>query len=160
MRFHAFAGDDTGWHLLAVPERIRHIAKQDMQRIGLSETVGNPEALLRWFPGPSAREAVMVSPPGALPAEADVEIDFVGNLQNAAKLLKILRCGEKRLVFCDSRARTEELATYLRSEGISRFVSHCSLSTEQRQQARDCVIVATSTLELGIDVGDLDRLIQ
>jgi ATP-dependent helicase Lhr and Lhr-like helicase len=164
---HAFAGDDRGWHLLAVLERIRHITKQDMQRIGLSATVGNPEALLRWFTGPSARESVIVSPPGASPAEADVEIDFVGNLQNAAKVLKILHRGEKRLVFCDSRARTEELATYLRSEGVSTFVSHSSLSTEQRrdaeaafQQARDCVIVATSTLELGIDVGDLDRVIQ
>jgi ATP-dependent helicase Lhr and Lhr-like helicase len=99
--------------------------------------------------------------------EADVTIDFVGNLENAAKVLKILHRGEKRLVFCDSRARTEELAAYLRSEGVSTFVSHSSLSAEQRRdaesafrEARDCVIVATSTLELGIDVGDLDRVIQ
>src|SRR5664280_3191805 len=105
--------------------------------------------------------------PSAPPAEADVAIDYVGNLQNAAKVLKILHRGEKRLVFCDSRARTEELAAYLRSEGVSTFVSHSSLSAEQRRdaesafrEARDCVIVATSTLELGIDVGDLDRVIQ
>ena len=164
---HAFAGDDRGWHLLAVLERIRHITKQDMQRVGLSATVGNPEKLLRWLAGASTRESVIVAPPEAPPAEADVEIDFVGNLQNAAKVLKILHRGEKRLVFCDSRARTEELATYLMSEGVSTFVSHSSLSAEQRRdaeaafgEARDCVIVATSTLELGIDVGDLDRVIQ
>ena len=164
---HAFAGDDRGWHLLAVLERIRHITGRDMQRIGLSATVGNPEVLLSWLAGHSSRQSEIVSPTSAPAAEADVEIDYVGNLQNAAKILKLLHRGEKRLVFCDSRARTEELATCLRAEGVSTFVSHSSLSAEQRrdaeaafQQARDCVIVATSTLELGIDVGDLDRVIQ
>ncbi len=164
---HAFAGDDRGWHLLAVLERIRHITKQNMQRIGLSATVGNPERLLCWLAGTSARESMIVAPPAGPPAEADVTIDFVGNLQNAAKVLKILHRGEKRLVFCDSRARTEELATLLRAEGVHTFVSHSSLSAEQRRdaeaafrEARDCVIVATSTLELGIDVGDLDHVIQ
>lgn len=49
----------------------------------------------------------------------------------------------------------------------SRYVSHSSLSVDERRraetafaEARDCVIVSTSTLELGIDVGDLDRVIQ
>ena len=164
---HAFAGDDRGWHLLAVLERIRHITKQDVQRIGLSATIGNPEKLLHWLACDSGRESIIVAPPAAPPAEADVAIDFVGSLQNAAKVLKILHRGEKRLVFCDSRARTEELATLLRSEGVPTFVSHSSLSAEQRRdaetafrEARDCVIVATSTLELGIDVGDLDHVIQ
>ncbi len=164
---HAFAGDDRGWHLLAVLERIRHITGRDMQRVGLSATVGNPEVLLSWLAGHSSRLSEIVSPSSAPTAEADVEIDYVGNLQNAAKILKLLHRGEKRLVFCDSRSRTEELATCLRAEGVSTFVSHSSLSAEQRrdaeaafQQARDCVIVATSTLELGIDVGDLDRVIQ
>jgi len=71
-------------------DRIRHITNQDMQRVGLSATVGNPEKLLRWLAGTSTRESVIVAPPGAPPAEADVAIDFVGNLQNAAKVLKIL----------------------------------------------------------------------
>lgn len=164
---HAFAGDDRGWHLLAVLERIRHITKQDMQRVGLSATVGNPEILLHWLTDASDRKSEIVAPNASSTADADVKIDFVGNLQNAAKVLKILHRGEKRLVFCDSRSRTEELATYLRSECVPTFVSHSSLSAEQRRDterafrdARECVIVATSTLELGIDVGDLDRVIQ
>jgi ATP-dependent helicase YprA (DUF1998 family) len=52
-------------------------------------------------------------------------------------------------------------------QGVRTFVSHASLSVSERRQAeaafaeeKDCVIVATSTLELGIDVGDLDRVIQ
>jgi ATP-dependent Lhr-like helicase len=164
---HAFAGDDRGWHLLALLERIHHITQHDIQRIGLSATVGTPAVLLQWLAGGSEREAVIVAPPDPQPAEADVTIDFVGNLPNAARVLKLLHWGEKRLVFCDSRARTEELAGYLRAEGVATFVSHSSLSAEQRRdaetafrEARDCVIVATSTLELGIDVGDLDRVVQ
>ena len=43
---HAFAGDDRGWHLLAVLERLSRVAGRPQQRIGLSATVGNPEALL------------------------------------------------------------------------------------------------------------------
>ncbi|MEO7070038.1 MAG: DEAD/DEAH box helicase, partial [Nostocoides sp.] len=48
---HAFAGDDRGWHLLAVLERLSAVAGRDLQRIGLSATVGNPEALLKWLQG-------------------------------------------------------------------------------------------------------------
>lgn len=50
---------------------------------------------------------------------------------------------------------------------MTTFLSHASLSVDERRraetafaEARDCVIVSTSTLELGIDVGDLDRVIQ
>ncbi len=50
---------------------------------------------------------------------------------------------------------------------MSTHVSHSSLSPDERagaerafSEGRDCVIVATSTLELGLDVGDLDRVIQ
>ena len=164
---HAFAGDDRGWHLLAVLERLRHITQQDTQRIGLSATVGNPERLLHWLTGTSSRESVVVAPDAGPALEAEIAIDFVGNLRNAAQVLKTLHRGEKRLVFCDSRARTEELASHLRGHGVATFVSHSSLAVDQRRDAeqafresRDCVIVATSTLELGIDVGDLDRVIQ
>ncbi len=164
---HAFAGDDRGWHLLAVIERIRKLAGLDVQRIGLSATVGNPERLLTWLCGSSERQRAVIAPPAPQTADAEVTLDYVGSLANAAHVLRVLHCGEKRLVFCDSRSRTEELATHLRAQGVRTFVSHSSLSAEQRRDAeaafrdqRDCVIVATSTLELGIDVGDLDRVIQ
>lgn len=164
---HAFAGDDRGWHLLAVLERIQRLAQTDVQRIGLSATVGNPDVLLRWLCGTSHREGLVVAAASPGVPDADVMIDYVGSLQNAAEVLRLLHHGEKRLVFCDSRARTEELAVHLRTAGVRTYVSHSSLSVEQRRDAeaafregRDCVIVATSTLELGIDVGDLDRVIQ
>ena len=48
---HAFAGDDRGWHLLAVLERLTRVTGRPIQRIGLSATVGNPDHLLNWLQG-------------------------------------------------------------------------------------------------------------
>lgn len=48
---HAFAGDDRGWHLLAVLGRIERLAGRPAQRVGLSATVGNPSELLGWLRG-------------------------------------------------------------------------------------------------------------
>lgn len=166
---HAFAGDDRGWHLLAVLERLSRLACRDIQRIGLSATVGNPDELLTWLQGGcTERDRRVVAPvvdgPAARP---DVTVDHVGSVPNAATVIASLHRGEKRLVFVDSRRRAEELGAALRDRGVQTFISHSSLSAAERRQseaafadARDTVIVATSTLELGIDVGDLDRVIQ
>jgi ATP-dependent Lhr-like helicase len=163
---HAFAGDDRGLHLLAVIERVQRLAGREFQRIGLSATVGNPDSLIDWLAGHCHGNRRVVSVEAASVA-AEVCVDYVGSLENAAYVISRLHEGEKRLVFCDSRRRVEELAVMLREHGVSTFVSHSSLSAEQRREAEaafssdsNCVIVATSTLELGIDVGDLDRVIQ
>jgi ATP-dependent helicase Lhr and Lhr-like helicase len=164
---HAFAGDDRGWHLLSVFARIQRIAGRDIQRIGLSATVGNPEEMLMWLSSCSERPRQVVWPRPSAKREPDVQLDFVGTLSNAAKVISLLHKGEKRLVFCDSRSRVEQLALLLREHGIETFVSHSSLGIEERRSAeqafasrQNCVIVATSSLELGLDVGDLDRVIQ
>ena len=164
---HAFAGDDRGWHLLAVLERVMRLAGRDIQRVGLSATVGNPDDLLEWQVGSSTGPRQLVSAAQAAPREADVQLDYVGSTENAATVIARLHQGEKRLVFCDSRARVEDLAAALVRRNVNTFVSHGSLSVDQRRRAEeafasatDCVIVATSTLELGIDVGDLNRVIQ
>lgn len=165
---HAFAGDDRGWHLLAVMERIGRLAGRELQRIGLSATVGNPAELLTWLAGHCLGSRQVVQPDaGASLADTRIELDYVANLQNAAIVISRLHRGEKRLVFCDSRGRVEELGNELRELGVTVFLSHSSLSAEERRiseqafaEAQDCVIVSTSTLELGIDVGDLDRVLQ
>ena len=211
---HAFAGDDRGWHLLSVLERISRLAGRELQRIGLSATVGNPATLVDWLAGScegkrgvlfedgsyvgrisrsvrdaqstplSAKEITngkvggidgradgkrQMDGPGdpSYGHSADVQLDYVGSLENAAVVISRLHRGEKRLVFVDSRARAEQLGSDLRQLEVTTFVTHSSLSQEQRHQAEeafasrdDCVIVATSVLELGVDVGDLDRVIQ
>jgi len=164
---HAFAGDDRGWHLLSVFSRIGRIAGRDIQRIGLSATVGNPKEMLEWLSSGSERPQQVVCPQNSDSKQPDVQLDYVGSLANAAKVISQLHQGEKRLVFCDSRSRVEQLAVSLRQYDIDTFVSHSSLGIDERRQAEEafsqrqnCVIVATSSLELGLDVGDLDRVIQ
>ncbi|MEU9023323.1 DEAD/DEAH box helicase [Actinomadura sp. NPDC048394] len=166
---HAFAGDDRGWHLLCVLERLTRVAGRPIQRIGLSATVGNPGDLLAWLQGAAAerRAGSVVAPETGVTAEPSIELDHVGSVENAAKVISALHQGEKRLVFCDSRRLVEQLGAALRALGVTTFLSHASLSLDERRRAeeafadaRDCVIVATSTLELGVDVGDLDRVIQ
>jgi len=164
---HAFAGDDRGWHLLSVLERISRIAGREVQRIGLSATVGNPEALLDWISGSCRGPRQVFRPEESARSQAEVTLDYVGSLENAAVVISRLHRGEKRLVFVDSRAKAEKLGANLRQLDVTTFVTHSSLSQEQRQQAEhaftvrdNCVIVATSVLELGIDVGNLDRVIQ
>ena len=164
---HAFAGDDRGWHLLAVLERVTKLANREIQRVGLSATVGNPPDLLNWLAGSCEGPRSLIAG-GAVPASrAHITLDDVGSLDNAATVIARLHRGEKRLVFCDSRGEVELLARGLRTLGVDTYLSHSSLSRDERIQAEtafaqnsNCVIVSTSTLELGIDVGDLDRVIQ
>jgi ATP-dependent Lhr-like helicase len=161
---HAFGGDDRGWHLLFLLARIEHLAGRQLQRIGLTATVGNPEEMLAWLARERAGQLIGTSQPTT---DGDVTADYVGSLGNAITVLARVFRGERRLVFAESRSRIEQITEGLRAAGIRTFASHASLSADERRAAEaafaaepDCAIVATSTLELGIDVGDLDRVVQ
>jgi ATP-dependent Lhr-like helicase len=163
---HAFVRDDRGGHLAAVLERLSRIAGRDVQRVALSATVGNPEEILAWLRGSSTRAGRVLRAP-AEKRDPELVLDHAGSEAAAAKLAGRLFAGEKRLLFVDSRRGAEAMASALHAQGVSVFVTHSSLSADARAQAerafaeaRDCVIVATSALELGIDVGDLDRVLQ
>src|SRR5207302_695576 len=114
---HSFAGDDRGWHLLSVLERVSRIAGRPLQKIGLSATVGNPEALLEWLQGSEHRRSRRVVAPStdSSAGPPDVQLDYVGNVANAATVIAALHRGEKRLVFADARRVVEELAVNLRA---------------------------------------------
>jgi ATP-dependent Lhr-like helicase len=163
---HAFAGDDRGGHLSALLERLSRFCGQDVQRIGLSATIGNPETILEWAAGSSKRGGIVVRPPPAT-SSPELLIDYVASLQNAAQVIAGLHPGKKRLVFVDSRANVEAVGADLHRMGVRTFVTHSALAREERERAerafeneRECVIVATSALELGIDIGDLDHVLQ
>ncbi|MCA9560319.1 MAG: DEAD/DEAH box helicase, partial [Myxococcales bacterium] len=127
---------------------------------------GNPRTILGWLQGSSTREGVVVDPPKP-PARREIRIvhrpDLPELARDAAKVAK----GQKSLFFCQSRATTEAVAERMRAAGTDVFVHHSAVSLEERDLAEarfhrgtDACIVCTSTLELGIDVGDLDRVFQ
>ncbi len=163
---HAFADDDRGAHLAALLERLTRYSGRDVQRIGLSATVGNPAEILRWVQGSSERAARVVDPGGER-VTPELTVDYVASLDNAATVIRALHPGKKRLVFTDSRRDAEELGKRLVERGVLTYIIHGSLSLSARNDAerafaegQDCVVVATSALELGIDVGDLDHVLQ
>ncbi len=163
---HAFAGLDRGAHLMSVLERICRHATHDVQRAGLSATVGNPAHILRWMQGSSNRTGTVIDPPKR-PTPKDIRIHLHESIPSMARRASGLALGKKSLFFCQSRSLTESIADRMRNRGTDVFVHHSSVSPEERAAAEErfqggtnMAIVCTSTLELGIDVGDLDRVLQ
>lgn len=163
---HALAGVDRGTHLLSVLERIQLYSKHDIQRIGLSATVGNPEQILRWLQGSSKRPGRLVDPPRPK-SQRDLRITYLPSTLQIASAVSAKASGSKSLCFCQSRSLSEEIAETVQRLSIEAFVHHGSISRVQRELAesmfykgKEALIVCTSTLELGIDVGDLDRVLQ
>ncbi len=163
---HAMAGTDRGAHLMSVLERIAALGGRDLQRIGLSATVGNPAQLLTWLQGSSKREGIVVDPP-KVPARRQLLITHNDTLDSLAADAAMIARGRKSLFFCQSRKSSEGVADAMRAHGTEVFVHHSAVSREERLLAEqrfhhgaDACIVCTSTLELGIDVGDLDRVLQ
>lgn len=164
---HAFASDARGAHLVSILERLQRRAGGHIQRIGLSATVGNPEALARWLQGSGASaDPVVVAPPGARKPAVFRWHAASGSI-GAAGLIRDLGHGEKRLVFVESRSRAEELAKALQAAGVQVWVHHSSVGRDAREQAElafenapAATLIATSSMELGIDVGDLDHIFQ
>jgi ATP-dependent Lhr-like helicase len=163
---HALAGTDRGAHLMSVIERLAPSSQNDIQRVGLSATVGNPDQILAWLKGSSRRDGIVVDPPKN-PVKRDLFVALHESVASLAGEAAARAAGKKSLFFCQSRALTETVAERMRGRAIDVFVHHSSVSLEERKAAEDrfahgtnACIVCTSTLELGIDVGDLDLVFQ
>jgi len=163
---HAFAGDDRGAHLASILERLTVFCGKDIQRVGLSATVGNPHVIGQWLQGSSSRKFRLVDPPKPK-VQRDLRIEFSESVEHAASGIAQLGRGRKSLVFVESRAKAEKVAHALDGSGVEVFIHHSSVSRADRALAeqqftkgKNTAIVCTSTMELGIDVGDLDLVMQ
>lgn len=163
---HALAGTDRGAHFMSVLERLAQLTENDIQRVGLSATVGNPETILRWLTGTSGRSGRVVDPP-RVPARRRVAVRMYQSIAEIARAAAREAAGRKSLFFCQSRALTEAVADRMRASGTDVYVHHSSVSQANRAEAEhnfheggNACIACTSTLELGIDVGDLDLVFQ
>ncbi len=162
---HAFMESDRGVHLRCLMDRLDMLGTQHITRIGLSATVGNPEELLAWFSGSDrAKHLVSIpSPPAKKQFMFVVEPEFSRQVHEIARSIS----GKKALVFTDSRSLAEKLVIPLHDELPSVFLHHSSVSPEDREAAElsfeqdggTCVI-CTSTMELGMDIGELDLVVQ
>ncbi|MGA2121651.1 MAG: DEAD/DEAH box helicase [Methanoregula sp.] len=160
---HELAGSKRGAQLAVGLERL-HVYAGDFQRIGLSATVGNPEDIAAYLCG--SRPFAIVQVPVAKQLELSVQYvgdDFRHQTEVLARLLK--RKGST-LVFVNTRVTAEALGHALFSHGDVE-VHHGSLSKEVRIDAEERfkrgeirTLICTSSMELGIDIGRVDHVIQ
>ena len=162
---HAFVESERGVHLKVLLDRMDHITKRKVQRIGLSATAGNPKEVLAWLSdGRHKAELVTISSP---PKEKQflfiVEPEEKDRVNALARIVE----GKKALVFVNSRTVAEKLMNVSAGRIRNLHIHHSSLSpatkktSEEAFSSQDCAcIICTSTLELGIDIGDLDVVVQ
>lgn len=166
---HYFAGSDRGIQLMSIIERIQQYSKFDIQRIGLSATIGNPNELLDWMQGSSKRKKSWIKPNSSTKKRTKLFIRYLDEWSEdelSEKVLPILR-SKKSLFFADSRSFAEKIANTMHEVGLNSRLHHSSISKLYREQTEhllqkenEIMVACTSTMELGIDVGDLDIILQ
>ncbi len=182
---HELVGSDRGAQLALTLERLDALTGRTVRRIGLSATVGNPEEVARFLsPEPRAievrvaqqRRIVELSAHRPKDDRPPLEPSLVRELKADPVLLAGLREVEEEirqhrttLVFVNTRPTAEGLAARLQrlAPDLAVAVHHGSLSREVREEAEEAFrdgrlrgLVATSSLELGIDIGAVDHVVQ
>ncbi len=177
---HEIAESKRGSQLSLGLERLRLISPE-FQVIGLSATIGEPEKLAKFLVGMD-RECEIIKAEEerkmkfyislAFPNEEDEILanEILTYPEVAARLRKIteeIKDKKATLIFTNTRSEAEILASRLRMMNTNVLVHHSSLSREARLDAETSLktgeirgIVCTSSLELGIDIGNIDFVIQ
>jgi ATP-dependent Lhr-like helicase len=162
---HAFVESERGVHLRMLLHRMDLLTKRKIQRIGLSATVGNPREVLHWLSdGRHAAELVYVPAP---PQEKQVLFIVEPEEDDRIGALVRIVAGKKALVFVNSRSSAEHFVNACAGRIRNLHIHHSSISPATRKLAEEAFnsqdgacIICTSTLELGIDIGDLDVVVQ
>lgn len=162
---HAFIGTDRGVHLRCLLDRLELRTGERIRRIGLSATIGNPDHLLEWLSEPTRpRQLVRVpSPPAKKRFSFSIEEEEERRFLAVAGAIR----GKKALVFVQSRSAAERLHAGLAGLAGPVDVHHSAISPDLRHAAEarmagegSACIICTGTLELGIDIGGLDVVVQ
>lgn len=174
---HALAGSKRGSHLALSLERLQALCSEPLLRIGLSATQKPIEAVSRFLVG-HERPCAIVDIGHARPRDLDIEVPPVplsAVMTNDVwellyeRLAELVREHRTTLIFVNTRRLAERLARHL-SERLGKpavAAHHGSLAKEQRLDAEQRlkagelqVLIATASLELGIDIGDVDLVCQ
>jgi len=180
---HELAEDKRGSQLSLALERLRWVTERDFQMVGLSATIGTPEAVARFLVG-SGREVEVVKVPVArkmnlkilypkpTPADYQLASKLYTHPEVAARLRimrSLIKNHSSTLLFTNTRAVAEVLASRFKvwDEDFPVSIHHGSLAKPARITAERGLkngelrsLICTSSLELGIDVGRVDFVIQ
>ncbi|NOZ82867.1 MAG: DEAD/DEAH box helicase, partial [Euryarchaeota archaeon] len=177
---HELIGSKRGAQLSAALERLRELAGRDFQRIGISATVAEPEKVARFIHPYASVRVVEVTKPKQMELRVEVPAPKKGDAELAEKLgvsleaaTRVRRIGEliqehgQVLIFVNTREMAEALAVRCRSAGMEVGIHHSSLSQEVRiateedfRRQKLKALICTSSLELGIDIGSVELVVQ
>jgi ATP-dependent Lhr-like helicase len=173
---HSFIGTDRGVQLKSILSRLRNVNNKPFSVIGLSASIGDYNEAKR-FTGNEAKTKVLLDK-----SEKEINVIFRYFKNEGTELpldllkdLYIETKDNKVLIFPNSRGRAEEIAVKLkkisdRVKGHPNYFSHhSSVNKEIREYVEhfaknnnryNFCISCTSTLELGIDIGTIDKIVQ
>jgi ATP-dependent Lhr-like helicase len=173
---HALAGTKRGDLLALGLARLARLAPR-ARRVGLSATIADPPALARWLSAGQPRQPRIVRGEAGTAAEITIlvpaaRIPWSGHMAVHAlpEVYLALKSARSAIVFVNTRAQAEicfrELWK-LNDDNLAIALHHGSLAPEQRRKVEAAMaagklraVVATSSLDLGIDWGDVDLVVQ
>jgi ATP-dependent helicase Lhr and Lhr-like helicase len=174
---HAVAGSKRGAHLALSLERLERLTGSPPQRIGLSATQRPLDEIGRFVSGGRPLELVDAGRAKELDLRVIVPLEDMREPGEGSSiwpsiypaLLELVEAHRSTIVFVNNRRLAERLALRL-NELAEREIArahHGSLAREQRLEVEELlkrgeipVLVATSSLELGIDMGAVDLVVQ
>ena len=180
---HELADSKRGSQLSLALERVRSLTGKDFQMIGLSATIGSPEKVAQFLVGDKRPVEIIRVPVAKMvklqviyPQPTEEDVRFAGKIYThpeVAARLRIIRDYMNKcksvLLFTNTRSVSEVLASRFKVWDVDFPVSihHGSLAKPSRIAAETGLkkgalkgLIATSSLELGIDVGVIDLVIQ
>ena len=174
---HAFATGKRGDLLSLCMARLQHLSP-DLRRVALSATVADPDGYRAWLAPDGDIDAVGLvnGEPGA-PSDISIllpkdRIPWAGHSGRyaAAQVMRVIEANRTTIVFCNTRSLAELIFQDLwkaNDKSLPIGVHHGSLSLEARQKVEAAMadgqlraLVATASLDLGVDWGDVDCVIQ
>jgi len=167
---HELIGNERGTHLTVSLEHLQSISSHNVVRIGLSATIGNLKEAANFISGTGRKCSILVD---NTIRKYDIDVKHLkGSISNVAKfVLKYLNdnkiCGSI-LLFTNTRDEAEYIGTTIRNQNdIPIEVHHGSLSRETREETETKlrkgltgIVVCTSSLELGLDIGSVELVIH
>ncbi|WP_294311201.1 ligase-associated DNA damage response DEXH box helicase [uncultured Sphingomonas sp.] len=174
---HAFATGKRGDLLSLCMARLQRLSP-DLRRVALSATVADPDGYRAWLAPDGDINAVglVTGEPGAPPDISillpEDRVPWAGHSGRyaAAQVMRVIEANRTTILFCNTRSLAELIFQDLWKANDKRLpigVHHGSLSLEARQKVEAAMadgklraLVATASLDLGVDWGDVDCVIQ